>query len=109
MAKKTDVPDDGRVTGSVRQLKLKSISLDDRQRRREVALKYRPWQYATGPRTPEGKARVAENGRYAQKDAVSRRQREKEVAEARTLLAQMTALRRIACPDASPTAEYERD
>jgi hypothetical protein len=73
MAKKTHVPDHGRVAGGVRQLERKSILPEDRQRMRESALKHRPRQYATGPRTPEGKAKVAENGRYAQKNAVSRR------------------------------------
>jgi hypothetical protein len=30
---------------------------------REWALKNKPWRFSTGPRTPEGKARFAENGR----------------------------------------------
>jgi hypothetical protein len=64
-----------------------------------VALKHQPWRYTRGPITPEGKARVAENGRYAQKDAVSRRQKEKAVAEAHALLAEMAAVRRLACPE----------
>jgi hypothetical protein len=105
MAKKTHEPDDGRVAGGVPQLKPQFFSPEDRQRRREVALKHRPWQYATGPRTPEGKAKVAENGRYAQKNAVSRRQREKEVADAKNLLTQMAAVRRLACPDSNEAEE----
>jgi hypothetical protein len=52
---------------------------------------------------------VAENGRYAQKNAVSRRQREKEVAESHTLLMEMAAVRRLACPEPSQPAEDERD
>ena len=104
MAKKTHDPNHGRGAGGLHQLKPTLFSPEDRQRRREVALKYRPWQYATGPRTPEGKARVAENGRYAQKDVVSRRQREKAVADAHTLLAQMAAVRRLACPEPSEPA-----
>jgi hypothetical protein len=74
---------------------------------RESALKNRPWQFTTGPRTPEGKAKVAENGRYAQKNAVSRRQREKEVADAKTLLIQLAAVRRIARPDSREPTEHE--
>jgi hypothetical protein len=81
MAKKTNDPNHGRGAGGIGQLKPQVFSPEDRLRRREVALKHRPWQYATGPRTPEGKSKVAENGRYAQKTAVSRRQREKAVAE----------------------------
>ena len=107
MAKKTNEPNDGRVTGGVGQLKPMFFSPEDRQRRREVALKYRPWQYTRGPITPEGKAKVAQNGRYAQKNAVSRRQKEKETAEAHILLTQMAAVRSLACPNTP--AEQERD
>ena len=46
MAKKTHAPDDGRGAGRVGQLKQQVFSPEDRQRRREVALKYRPWQAA---------------------------------------------------------------
>jgi hypothetical protein len=32
-----------------------NLSPELRQKRREIALKHKPWQYSTGPRTPEGK------------------------------------------------------
>ena len=104
MATKTHEPDHERVTGRVDQLKRKH-SPEGLQRLRESALKNQPWRYTRGPTTPEGKARVAENGRYAQKDAVSRRQREKAVADAHSVLVQMAAIRRLACPDFSEPAE----
>jgi len=72
-------------------------------------LKNRPWLHTTGPRTPEGKAKVAENGRYAQKNAVSRRQREKEVADVHTLLSEMAVVRRLACPYTGEPAERENE
>jgi hypothetical protein len=31
---------------------------------RQAALAGRPWEHATGPRTPEGKARAAANGKW---------------------------------------------
>ena len=106
MAEKTHEPNDGRVAGDVRQLKRKHTP-EGLQRLRETALKNRPWQYTRGPITPEGKAKVAQNGRYAQKNAVSRRQMEKETAEAHILLTQMAAVRSLACPNTP--AEQERD
>jgi hypothetical protein len=36
---------------------------------------------------------------------MSRRQREKEVADAKTLLAQMATIRRLACPDSNEAEE----
>jgi hypothetical protein len=75
MAKEACEPDHGRVVaGGVQQLKPKYFSPEVRQKKRDLALKNRPWQFATGPKTPEGKARVAQNGRYAQKGVLSRRQ-----------------------------------
>jgi hypothetical protein len=105
MAKKTHEPDPERIAGGVGQLKGKVITPADRQRMRETALKYRPWQYTTGPRTPEGKSKVAENGRYAQKGPVSRRQQRRAVAEVNALLTQMAAVRHLACPEPSEPAE----
>jgi hypothetical protein len=107
MATKTHEPDHGRVAArGVNQLKRKH-SPEGLQRLRESALRIRPWQNTRGPITPEGKAKVAENGRYAQKGAVSRRQMRKVVAEAHNLLTQMAAVRRLACPD--EPVEQERD
>jgi hypothetical protein len=106
MATETHEPDHGRVISRVDQLKRKHTP-EGLQRLRESALKNQPWRYTRGPTTPEGKAKVAENGRYAQKSAVSRRQREKAVADAHTLLAEMAAVRRLACPDASPPPEQD--
>jgi hypothetical protein len=33
-----------------------------RKRQSELIRQFRPWEWATGPRTPEGKARAAKNG-----------------------------------------------
>ena len=110
MAEKTHKPDHGGVrAGRVDQLKPRKHTPEGLQRLRETALRNRPWQYTTGPRTPEGKARVAENGRYAQKSEVSRRQMRRELADTRAMVDQMAAVRHLACPDPSEFARQEPD
>lgn len=39
------------------------ISTEGRRRLREAAQRNRPWEHATGPRTPQGKARSSQNAR----------------------------------------------
>jgi hypothetical protein len=75
-------------------LKRPKHSPDGLRRLREATLRNQPWKHATGPKTPEGKARVAQNGRYAQKDALSRRQLAKQMAECDALAANLAELRR---------------
>ena len=64
-----------------------------RSRLREAALKNKPWLQSTGPKTPEGKARAAQNGRHRQMDAMSRREIQAEVGELNALLTRMAASR----------------
>lgn len=109
MAEKAHESDARRVTGRVAQLKPRKHTPEGLHRLRETALQNRPWQFTRGPSTPEGKARVAENGRYAQKNAVSRRQMAKVLADAHAMVVQMAAVRHLACPDASQPEEPERD
>ena len=54
-----------------------------------------PWQYATRPRTPEGKARAAQNGKARQKGEVSTRAIARELAELNQLMREMAATRRL--------------
>lgn len=37
-------------------------TLEQRQRQREAIVRWKPWEQSTGPRSPEGKARVSRNG-----------------------------------------------
>lgn len=39
------------------------LSREGRRRLQEAARRNRPWEHATGPKTPEGKARSAKNSR----------------------------------------------
>jgi len=64
-----------------------------RQRLRAAALRTKPWARATGPRTPEGKARSAANGRWRQEEPVSTREVRAEMAAVRQLIQQMRELR----------------
>jgi len=54
---------------------------------------HRPWEHSTGPCTPEGKAKAAENGRYAQQGDTSIRQVRNELGDTRGLVAEMRRLR----------------
>ncbi len=70
-----------------------------RQRLRQAALKNKPWQYSTGPRSEAGKARSADNGRWRQQGDKSIRQAEAAVADVRRMIAQMMASRRAIEPN----------
>lgn len=59
------------------------------ERLRACALRVRPWEHATGPKTAAGKARAAANGTVRQKGPKSVRQIRVEVADLRDLVAGM--------------------
>jgi hypothetical protein len=54
----------------------------------------RPWEHSTGPRTAEGKAKVAANGRRTQEGKHFRRAARRQLADLRGLIAGMGAARR---------------
>lgn len=62
---------------------------------RQVALQYRPWRFATGPKTAQGKAQVALNGKSRQKGSRSVREIQGELAELWGLLRDMREVRRL--------------
>ncbi len=95
MARKTDgVPNPKRVAAGRRnRRKWKGLTPEGRQRLREAAHRNRPWEHTTGPRTPEGKAKVALNGKKRQTGAVSRRELRNELCDIHVLLAGMAASR----------------
>jgi hypothetical protein len=68
---------------------------------RAAALVNRPWLHSTGPKTAEGKARVAENGRGRQAGEPSVRELRRELAAVGGLAAALAALRRLAQPPAN--------
>ena len=85
--KRTSYPNPNRVAAGKRnRLKRKVLSKEGRQKLREAALVNRPWRFATGPRTPEGKSRAAANGKKRQKGKQSVRELRAEVAGVQALL-----------------------
>jgi hypothetical protein len=43
------------------------LSAAGRERLRQAALRNKPWEYSTGPRTPAGRAKSAKNGKCRQR------------------------------------------
>ena len=66
---------------------------EGRERLRESALRDRPWLHSTGPRTPDGKARVALNGKARQKGRLSVRELRASLADVRELVRRMRETR----------------
>lgn len=76
--------------------KRKGLSPEGRERIREAIFLHQPWRSTTGPRTPEGKARSAANGKVRQKGAMSVREMRAELAEFSQLIQGMSATRKQA-------------
>ena len=73
--------------------KRRGLSADGRERLRQAALANRPWEGSTGPKTVEGKAASAGNGKARQKGPRSVRELRAEMASIRDLVGQMQAMR----------------
>lgn len=82
------------AAGRLNWLKRKGLTPAGRERLRRAALANRPWQYATGPRTTEGKAKAAANGRTRQFGLVSLRELKADLRQLRILLINMADARR---------------
>jgi len=65
-----------------------------RTEQRERCLLNKPWKASNGPRTPQGKAKVAANGRGRKPNPGSARQLQMQLAGPSTLLGMMQAMRR---------------
>ena len=84
------------AAGRLNRSKRKGLTPQGRERLRQAALANRPWEFSTGPRTPEGKARVALNGKARQKGPVSVRQLRAQLADLRGLVNEMREGRKLA-------------
>jgi hypothetical protein len=81
------------AAGRLNRQKRKGLTPAGRERLRQAALRNRPWRFATGPRTPAGKARVALNGKIRQLGPRSVREIRRDLAGLRRLVNEMCAAR----------------
>jgi hypothetical protein len=86
------------IAGRANRLKRKKLPASTRERLRAAALRHRPWQYSTGPRTVAGKAISAANGRRRQTGPLSVRQRRALTADHAKFANVMAELRRTVAP-----------
>jgi hypothetical protein len=87
-------PNPRRVAAGRRNRALRGpLSEAARQQLRAAALRDRPWEQATGPRTAAGRAQAARNGKRRQIGPLSVREMRAELAAARSLLHLLRATR----------------
>ena len=97
MAASRPTPNPKRVlAGRVNRRKRGPLSSGGRERLRQAALAGRPWRFATGPRSVEGKLRVAQNGKLHLGGEPSAREVRRQLAALGNLATDMAALRRLA-------------
>lgn len=90
------LPNPRRVAaGRLNRLKRKGLTPEGRERLRQTALRNQAWRFSTGPRTPEGKAKVALNGK-AKLGPLSVREIRAQLAELRSLAREMEGSRQLA-------------
>ena len=82
------------LAGCANRKKRGELTPEGREALRQTALRWKPWQSSTGPRTPEGKAQVANNGRLRQKGEVSAREIRRQLAGVNSFITELAAMRR---------------
>lgn len=88
------VPNPKRVAaGRLNWAKRKGLTPEGRERLREAARANQPWSRSTGPRTVEGKAKAATNGKKRQLGLLSTREMKADLRKLRTLLKNMAEAR----------------
>jgi len=75
-------------------MKRKGLTPEGRRKLSEAALRNRPWEKSTGPRTEEGKARSALNGAYNQTSSISIREMHQKVHDVEVSVQELAELRR---------------
>jgi hypothetical protein len=81
------------IAGKLNRAKRKGLTAEGRQRLREAALAAKPWHFATGPKSLEGKRKSAANGRRRQKGEFSARQILATTAEINRMIRSLSELR----------------
>ncbi len=88
------MPNPRRVAAGRRnRLKRRGLTEEGRAKLRQSALANQPWAHSTGPRTPEGKARTARNGKLRQKGVVSLRELRRELTQLNQMIRAMADVR----------------
>ena len=87
------------AAGRRNRLKRKGLTPEGRQRLREAALKNKPWLHSTGPKTPEGKMRAAQNGSWCRPEAEVPQELRKELEEERQMNTTLFDIRRLMLDD----------
>lgn len=75
--------------GRRNRAKRKGSTPEERERHRQVAHQYQPWLHSTGPRTPEGKARIRASNQARQKGPLGIATIRAELADYRSLIGAM--------------------
>lgn len=92
-----ETPNPQRVAaGRISRLKRKGFTPEGLDRLRQAALANQPWLYSTGPRTPEGKAKVAMNVVATQRKGTVAGRLRRELKESNHLLSGLASCRRLA-------------
>jgi hypothetical protein len=92
---KSASPNPRRVAAGKRNYrKRRPLTAETREKLRRAAIKGRPWERTPGPRTPEGKAKIALNGKKRQKGGKSLRERRAETAGISALIKNMVNVRK---------------
>jgi hypothetical protein len=84
------------AAGRLNRMKRKGLTPAGREKLRQTALQNKPWLFARGPRTTQGKAKAAQNGKVRQKGPWSIRELRAELAELYSLAAAMREGRKLA-------------
>ncbi len=97
--KRSSSPNPRRIAAGRRNRLLRGpLSPGGRERLRQAALRHKPWKFSTGPRSDEGKARSADNGRWRQQGE-SLREIQSGVADVWKMIEAMGASRRMVGSD----------
>jgi hypothetical protein len=94
------------AAGKLNRAKRKGLTPAGAERLRRAALAQKPWEHATGPRTPEGKAKAAANGLARAAGRESVRAARRAVAVLDDLFAVMGTARR-ALPAVADRQQHE--
>src|SRR5258705_13661146 len=71
----------------------KGLTPEGREKLRQLALEHEPWRHSTGPRTPEGKARICVSNEARQKGPLGIAAIRAELAGYRSLMGAMREAR----------------